>query len=558
MKNRKRLDNKQMQRCAVAVLLALQVSLVAQTAISTRGVVNAASSAPGGLANGAIAQGSIFTIYGTQIGPSNGATASSFPLGSSLQGVSITISQGQTEVNAIPVYVGAGQINAIMPSNAPLGMQPVKVSYNGQTSNSSPVRIVNTAVGFFTANGSGAGPGAIQHNADGSINSTLVTAKAGAIVTVYGTGLGAISTPDNQAPPVANAPAPVALFVGGVSAKVFYSGRSPCCAGLDQITFQVPDGAPVGCWVPVYAQAAGVTTNAVTMAIDPNGAPCTEPANPLAQKFLLGGNIGVLQLFRSTLHEDSGVAATLDDANDVFYYDFASVAANPFGYSFLFSAPPVGSCNLLTQPGDFWADKTPGPATPPMRLNPGSSFTIKGPSESQPLDVDPAARALYIGTFAPFAPGLLNRLSLTSGNYTVSGAGGSAVGPFQVQLALPAMFSWTNRDQVALVDRTQQLTVEWSGTGPKESLGIVGGNVDLPTNSSAIFYCVAPPGASSFTIPAEVLEALPASRFNPLASKGALFLFNVSLANGVPFSASGLDTAIATTGYLEGRTVMFQ
>jgi hypothetical protein len=120
------------------------------------------------------------------------------------------------------------------------------------------------------------------------------------------------------------------------------------------------------------------------------------------------------------------------------------------------------------------------------------------------------------------------------------------------------MFSWTNRDQVALVDRTQQLTVEWSGTGPKESLGIVGGNVDLPTNSSAIFYCVAPPGASSFTIPAEVLEALPASRFNPLASKGALFLFNVSLANGVPFSASGLDTAIATTGYLEGRTVMFQ
>jgi uncharacterized protein (TIGR03437 family) len=521
-------------------------------------VVNAASSAPAGVSNGAIARGSIFTIYGTGLGPTPGVSVSAFPLSTTLQGVTVTIAQGQAQVSAIPVYASATQLNVVMPSNAPLGLQPLYVTYNGRKSNPSPVMIVNTALGLTAVNGGGYGPGAIQHNATGQINSTQVTAAPGDVITVYGTGLGPATGPDNVAPPVANLPTAVSLFVGGVAAKILYSGRSPCCSGLDQLTFEVPANAPSGCWVPVYAVAAGVTSNAVTMAIDSKAAPCSEPANPLAQKFLQGGTVGTVRLYRSTVHEDIAVAAPVDIANDVFFYDFARTAANQFGYSFLFSQPPAGSCNLLTQAGDFWIGTTAGPVSPPKRLNPGSSFTLTGASGPQNLTVAPSARAAYLGTFAPFVPGLPNRLTLAPGNYTIAGGGGPDVGAFQAQAAVPAAFTWINRDQVSSVDRTKPLTLTWSGSGAQQSMGILGGSVDLPSNSSAIFFCMAAPGASSFTIPAEVLNAVPAARANPLRSKGAIYLFNATIGNGVPFTAPGLDAAVAITGHLQGRTVSFQ
>jgi uncharacterized protein (TIGR03437 family) len=48
------------------------------------------------------------------------------------------ISQGSTSVNAIPIYVSSSQINAVMPSNAPLGRVSVRVTYNGTSSNAIP------------------------------------------------------------------------------------------------------------------------------------------------------------------------------------------------------------------------------------------------------------------------------------------------------------------------------------------------------------------------------------------------------------------------------------
>jgi len=93
----------------------------AQPYINTNGVVNAASFTPPDLPGGALARGRLFTIFGRQLGPATGVSATSFPLGTTLSGVSIRVFQGTTTVDAIPVFVSAGQINAIMPSNAPLG-----------------------------------------------------------------------------------------------------------------------------------------------------------------------------------------------------------------------------------------------------------------------------------------------------------------------------------------------------------------------------------------------------------------------------------------------------
>src|SRR5580693_279586 len=111
--------------------------------IHPHGIVNAASFFAPGLPAGSIARGSIFSIFGTALGPAQGVQVSAFPLQNALSGVTITITQGNSVVNAIPLFVRRDQINAVMPSNAPLGSVSVRVVYNNAFSNPSPVYVVN-------------------------------------------------------------------------------------------------------------------------------------------------------------------------------------------------------------------------------------------------------------------------------------------------------------------------------------------------------------------------------------------------------------------------------
>jgi len=105
------------------VLLAASVpGLFAQPTIYYRSIVNAASLAPAGLPAGGIARGSIFTIQGAGFGPADKVEAATFPLDTTLAGVTVRISQGTATLNALPLAVSASAITAVMPSNAPLGL----------------------------------------------------------------------------------------------------------------------------------------------------------------------------------------------------------------------------------------------------------------------------------------------------------------------------------------------------------------------------------------------------------------------------------------------------
>ena len=267
---------------------------VAQPYIYYRGIVNVASYMAPGLPAGSLAQGGMVAIFGANLGPAAGVQATAFPLGTTLSGVSVTVTQNTTSVSAYPVYVSAGQINAIIPSNAPLGRVTLQATVNGVAGNPSPANVVASSFGALSINSGGFGPGVIQNNTTSGpvINSTQVTAVPGQVETLWGTGLGPVPQ-DNVMPTVRNLPVQVQVFVGGQSASIDYSGRTSCCSGIDQINFTVPANAPAGCYVPVVVQLAGtVVSNTVTMAIDPNGAPCTDPANFLGAIFRAGGKLG--------------------------------------------------------------------------------------------------------------------------------------------------------------------------------------------------------------------------------------------------------------------------
>ncbi len=543
------------------MLAALACYSAAQPAVNYRGIVNVASYSPAGLPNGSIAQGSVFAIFGSNIGPTQGVQVSAFPISTTLAGVSITVTQGATTLNALPLYVSAGQVNALMPSNAPLGMVSVRLQYGGATSNASPVSVIAASVGIFAANSAGSGPGIIQDASQTGtpINATNLTAKPGDTMVLWGTGLGPATFPDNGPPKPGNLATVTEVFVGGISAQVVYNGRSGCCSGTDQIVFVVPGNAPQGCWVPVYVRTGGsLISNVVSMAIDPNGASCSDPSNPQARTFTQGGKLGALQLIRSVTHEDIGTISPLDVSDDYFSFDLSQVAGGSYGFGALFSAPPAGTCTVYSGAGDVWHDSIL-PGTPVTRTLDAGTLALSGPGGNISLAPDvPSVNVTFLGSFAPFLAGLPNQLYLDPGTYTITAPGGADVQSFSVSVTQAAPFSWTNRDQTGLVYRNRDLTLTWTGLPSGQQMAVMGGNVDLPTNSSAFFYCVAPANSTGFTVPTAILSSLPPTRTSVLQSKSMLYLTNVLPSNGTSFSAKGLDSAMAMAGYLMGKTVFFQ
>jgi uncharacterized protein (TIGR03437 family) len=157
-----------------------------------RGVVNVASYIAPGLPAGGIARGAQFSIFGANLGPANFPPLQ-FPLSTTLAGVSISVTQGSTMVAAIPVFLSPGQINAIMPSDTPLGLVTLRVTHNNLRRNAATVNVVASSFGIFTSTGTGQGPGSIQNYSPASVplNGLTTSDTIGQTEILYGVGLGA-------------------------------------------------------------------------------------------------------------------------------------------------------------------------------------------------------------------------------------------------------------------------------------------------------------------------------------------------------------------------------
>ncbi len=232
-------------------------------------VANSASYSPN------IAQGSLFIVYGENVGPAELKQAHSLPLPGQLGGTTIAVTSGSTKVACPMVYSSAGAVAAILPSNVPPGTAMLTLTYNGvSTLFPLSVNVVASAVGLYSLGSSGLGPG-IFTAADNSVKTFAATAKSGDIVTAWGTGLGPVGGPDDVLPSTfPNFPG-VEVFVGTQAANVIYAGRSGCCVGVDQISFEIPAGVK-GCYVPVAVRSGGTLSNFVSIALASGGGPCSD------------------------------------------------------------------------------------------------------------------------------------------------------------------------------------------------------------------------------------------------------------------------------------------
>src|SRR5579872_1125435 len=274
----------------------------AQPILYTHGAYNAASYAPFGLPNGSIARGSIFTIFGENLGPAH-SPSSSLPLATALGDVSVSVTQGGTSTQCFPIYVSASHVSAVMPSSAMAGLATLRLTYQSVKSNAITIQIADSSPGLFALSSGGYGPGVVQNHVSAKsqpTNSLVQPAAPGQVITISGTGLGPVKFPDNVAPKPGNVATPVSVTIGGRRANVSYSGRAACCAGMDQIVATIPSGTALGCWVPVTVNAGGTVSNSVTIAIGAAGATsCNDPGNPLSKLVRTPGTQAFIHIERA-------------------------------------------------------------------------------------------------------------------------------------------------------------------------------------------------------------------------------------------------------------------
>jgi len=133
-----------MRQTARISLLAFIVAALAMAQPKIGSIVNNASyltppvdSGNKPIGNDVIAQGSIFVVFGTALGPSTLTYPAGLPLPTSVpdtNGTSISVSSGGQKVDAFIVYTSPLQVGAILPSNTPVGDATVTLSYNGKAS----------------------------------------------------------------------------------------------------------------------------------------------------------------------------------------------------------------------------------------------------------------------------------------------------------------------------------------------------------------------------------------------------------------------------------------
>jgi uncharacterized protein (TIGR03437 family) len=519
----------------------------AQPVIYSSQVVNSASFLSQGLPGSGIAQGSIFTIRGSGVGPNTMVQSGPLPLKTSLGGTSVAVTVGGQTVTAYVLAALSYQVNALLPSTTPTGNGTVTVTYNNQTSQPEPVEIVSASFAAYTFNSGGTGQ-AIATDLNYQVNSIIKTFHPGDWVILWGTGLGPVNGDDSNKPPVGNLGSPT-VHVGNASLTPYYAGRSADFPGLDQIAFQIPSGIQ-GCYVPVAVETNGVVGGTATIAVSTSGQTCSDSmlGQDLIDKLAAGGTVdfGLVQLSAIVLRNQSlptGIA--VPDFGKATFSEFTPQTAGLASYGV-----SQGYCTT----GNNDPDGSPG------QLDAGGGITLQGISTAMLPQLSPGWGYYY----SMFNNGAA-QFFWSDFKYSVSGPGGTKVGAFSVAdtTSIPTVY-FSGMVAGQTLPRSGDLTVTWTGGDPSLQNGqvtIAGFSSATSSGSiSSAFMCTAPLSAKSFTIPKWVLSMLPPSGtgYVGIAPYPIGYIWIGQFNKPVTFQAKGLDKGILIDEFFNGYPVKFQ
>jgi hypothetical protein len=404
---------------------------------------------------------------------------------------------------------------------------------------------------MLTVSGNGMGAARLQDASQGyqEVLSTRST-NPGNFLVFYGSGVGAVTGDETIQQVQTNLTnIPVTVTIGGKPAQVFYRGRT-IFPGLDQINVQVPvlDPGRYGCAVPVVIITDGVPANATTIPVAESGSNCSTgsvsggPVSGATQQeidaWTAAGSFtsGNIRLTRTTL---LSVADSLPGTtggttiinSDAFAASFDRISGMDLGRYLAGegTAPALGSCLVH--------DNTPFAALTYAALDAGPSITASGP-----------AGALVAARNGLAYQAQVSGQWVNTGQYNVSGPGGPGVGAFTGGLEVPANFTVLNPEDFRTINRGAGVTARWTGGDPSVPVQISGTSVTLNSDGTQgtpiSFVCSANSADQQFTVPANILQQLPATSsvagpIFPLLLRGS---FSVTASGkGARITASGLD-----------------
>ena len=527
-------------------------------------VRNAASNIPAGLPNSGSAQGSMFIVYGTDVGPANFVVASVFPLETEIAGTSATITVNGTTVDGIMYYSGPTQVAVILPSSTPVGEGTVTVTYNGLTSPPFPITVVRNAFGVFTVNSNGAGD-AIAFRGPDLVTPTNA-ANPGDIVSFWGTGLSGVGFDETMpAQQFDMTNVPLEAFVGGRPATIAFRGRNACCSSVDAAYVVMPADV-VGCATPVTFKIGNIVSNTTTIAVAESGRACV-PTNPALadagdfRNWFAAGTIssGGIALQRavsvSPPRTVNGVpipgSTTRADAIGANFHRI-TVPPGGAGLGSAFDITSFGGCSVFSFSGQI------PPGFSFTSLDAGDPLSVSGPPGNWNLPRQMVANTIHYSasvdqTGTTFTPGL----------YTFRGPGGPDVGMFSVDLNAPEPLVWTNQPSILEVDRSQGVTVNWTGGDPSGYVQIQGFSFINATPTSVVsssFDCTARTTDGTFTVSPAVLLALPATGVQNIGGINfpAFGTLGVNSFTVKTFHATGIDYGNVSFTVANGNSVTYK
>ena len=290
-----------------------------------------------------------------------------------------------------------------------------------------------------------------------------------------------------------------------------YAGRSSD-AGVDQINITIPNGLS-GCFVSVGIFDNGVPANFTSIAVEPNGAVCSDADLFSAAEIQSIASGNPMRLGTAALAQYTAAATVLGVPVKIDYeigrahfqeYSPANFLNSLTSLSSLAVSP--SSCSVFQYTDLDFADPVVVPG-----LDTGALLNVAGGAVT--MDEAKLATGIYGGTFSNESPTAPSPPFLKAGAaFTVNnGSGGADVGAFTFNVTLPPVITWTNKPTAATIPRNQNLTINWTGGDPTLFVYINGySNLDT-SGAGGEFVCVAPTSAGSFTVPAAVLSAMPVS-----------------------------------------------
>jgi hypothetical protein len=209
-----------------------------------------------------------------------------------------------------------------------------------------------------------------------------------------------------------------------------------------------------------------------------------------------------------------------------------------FWSQFAFAFPPPGTCTA----GRDWQYQGRAVGAANRANDAGPQLLFTGPGGTQTLS------QLSTGEYELSLPPGSNNFGLPAGTYSVSSNGGRNIGAFTASMQVGASLTWANKASVGFIDRSQPLTINWSG-GPPSGYVVFGGTAAGGFYPFA-FMCVEDVSKQTLTVPDFVLNAMPHT------SDGSVFLTAHPLQN--LFSAPGIDAGFFANLSSDSKTIGYQ